>query len=429
MIARLFKYLPFIVAAFFGGMIASWFGRKAPEPTGLLAPPALAYAQLRVPTVEVTQTPTAARFRLGGYVEPRNFVRLTAQQPGRIAYIAGQEGEHVRAGQLVAALDDDAIRPQYRAAWAALGAEMAAQQNAQTQLYQKLYGPRQPSLGGPGYDAYERYATPFYNMFQSFMGNGGGFPGFSPGGGGGPGGGPPMMTQDQAQRSWSAVNNARADYERQQAGLAGAQARVDELDQQLRNRRSIAPYNSVIMMRHVRVGDVVQPGQPLVDIADTDQLDVRVELPAHLVGNLKIGDQIPVSLSNANVWAAVSQIFPGANPAQRTVTVKLALQQGAAAAPGMYALVWFAQPGGGGPSASAPSIPTSAIAWRGSLPIAFVVSNTGAADMRILRLGEATGDRTAVLSGLQTGEKILANPNPNQRSGESVLGGMNGGGG
>ena len=32
------------------------------------------------------------------------------------------------------------MQPQYRAAWAALSGEMAQSENAQTQLYQKLYG-------------------------------------------------------------------------------------------------------------------------------------------------------------------------------------------------------------------------------------------------------------------------------------------------
>jgi RND family efflux transporter MFP subunit len=264
-------------------------------------------------------------------------------------------------------------------------------------------------MGGPGYDAYERAFTPFYNMFQSFMGNN--MPAV---------GSPPMMTHSQAERGPSAANNARADYERQQAALVASQSRIDALDQRLRDRRSIAPYDAVVMSRHVRVGDVVQPGQPLVDLANTDQLDLRVEAPADLALNVKVGDRLPVSLDSANVWAVVSQIFPGANDASHTVTIKAALPPGAAAAPGMYGLAWMAQPGGGGESAVAPGIPQSAIVYRGSLPAAFVVNPDGTAQMRILRLGDSTGDRVAVLSGLQIGEKVIAHPQPDLKSGDSL---------
>jgi RND family efflux transporter MFP subunit len=406
--------LPIILAAVIGGVVANWLANRpqSASQTGDYAP-APALLGVAVPLVEATPMASAARYKLGGRVEPRNVVRLTAQQPGRVAFLAGQEGDRVAAGAIVAALDDDALRPEYRSAWAALSGDMAAQQNAQTQLYQQLYGQRQPTMGGPGYDAYERMVTPFYNMFQSFMR---GAPG-----GGGPGGGAPMMSQAQAQRSPSAVNNARADYERQQAALVASQARLDSLDQKLRDRRSIAPYASVIMARHVRVGDEVQPGQPLVDLADPDALDLRIEAPADLALNLKVGDQLPVSLDHSNLWAVVSQIFPGADPVRHTVTIKAALPSGATAAPGMYGLAWIAQPGGGGQSATAPGIPQSAIVYRGSLPAAFVVTPQGEAEMRILRLGEASDDRIAILSGLQIGEKVVAHPAPDLKSGDSLF--------
>ncbi|MGO9392345.1 efflux RND transporter periplasmic adaptor subunit [Rhodoblastus sp.] len=406
MLSSLIRALAFFLAALAGGFVVLWLGGH-PQQNQPPIPPAAAgmFFSPQAPVVEVTQMPTAARFKLGGYVEARNFVRLTAQGPGRVTFVAGQEGERISAGNTVVALDDDALRVEYRSAWAALSGDMAAQQNAQTQLYHSLYGARQSPMGGPGYDAYERLFTPFYNMMQPFMG-----------------GGAPMQSQAQQQHSFPAMNNARADYERQQAGLVASQARIDALDQQLRNRRSVAPYAAVLMTRHVRVGDVVQPGQPLVDLADPDQLDLRVEVPANLAVNMKIGDQLPVSLSDANVWAVVSQIFPAANTLQHTVTVKAALPPAAPAAPGMYGLAWVAQPGGGGQSETAPFLPNGAIAYRGSLPVAFVVNGAGAVEMRILRLGEVSGDKTAVLSGLQPGEHVVAHPEPDLKSGDSVFG-------
>lgn len=409
MFSLLIRALPVVVAAVLGGLIAVWLsghgsGGQAPPPGGY----APAFFGPLVPVVDAKPMPSAARFKLGGSVEARNVVHLTAQQPGRVAFIAGEEGARVAAGSLVVSLDDDALRPQYRQAWAGLSGDMAAQQNAMTQLYQQIYGQRQPTMGGPGYDAYDRMFTPFYNMFQSFMG-------------GQPGAGAwPMMSQAEAQHSPSAVNNARADYERQQAALVGSQAKLDILDQQMRDRRSIAPFASVIMNRFVRVGDIVQPGQPLVDLADPDQLDLRVEVPADLALHVKVGDQLPVSLDGANVWAIVSQIFPGADAQRHTVTVKAALPPGAPAAPGMYGLAWVAQPGGGGQEATAPSIPASAIVYRGSLPAAFVVGADGSADMRILRLGEASGDNVAVLSGIQSGERVVAHPAPELKSGDPL---------
>lgn len=411
MLSAVLKAFSFILAAIVGGLVVSWLSPHQPpvavqtrtESTSGFLPNSL--------VTTVTQMPAAERVRLGGYVEPRNSVRLTAQAPGRVVYVAGAEGDRLSAGQLVVALDDDMLQAQYRGAWASLSGEMANSQNAQTQLYQKLYGPRTSPMGGPLYDAYDRASVPLYNMAQSFMG---GLFGNSL----------PMQTQQQGQRDWSVLNNARADYEGRMAALAGAQAQVDVLDAQFRDRRSLAPFASAIINRHVRVGDIVQPGQPLMDLSDADQLDLRIEVPLSALPALKLGDQIPITLDNVNLWAPVSQIFPAATEGQHTVTVKLALPAGAPAAPGMYALAWVAQPGGGSPSALAPAIPASAIVRRGSLPVAFVVDRRGVAEMRVLRLGETQGSGTAVLSGLEAGELVVTQPSSTLKSGDYLTGGQ-----
>jgi RND family efflux transporter MFP subunit len=242
----------------------------------------------------------------------------------------------------------------------------------------------------------------------------------APGGGApySPFGGPnaPLMTQQQQQRSYPAINNARADYERELAGMVGSQARIDELDARMRDRRSISPRQGVILRRFVRLGDIVQPGQPIADIGDVDALDVRIEAPIAQVEQIRMNDPVPVTVNAINLWATVRQIYPAAEGQQRTVTVKLALPQGVAAAPGMYARAWIAQPGGGGLT---PAIPSNAIAYRGSLPVAFVSTAHGV-DMRILRLGDSMGDRTAVLSGLMAGERVLVNPPPDLKAGEAL---------
>ena len=423
MLSKLVNFAGFLAAAAIGGGIVAWVGNHGaprPAPGGHGAGAPVQPVVPTVPLVEVGRMPAAARLKLGGYVEPRNTARLTAQAPGRVVFVAGQEGDRVSAGQLVVGLDADALAPEYRSAWAALAGDMAAQQNAQTQLYQGLYGPRNATMGGPGYDAYEKMFTPFYNMAQGFFGSM--MPGM--GGANSPFGSlGPLMTQGQQQRSWSTLNNLRADYERQQAGLVASQARIDGLDQRLRDRRSIAPYGAVLMTRHVRVGDVVQPGQPLADLADVDRLDVRLEVPTNLVAQLKPGDMVPISLANTNLWAPITQIHPAADRAQRTVSVKLELPAGAPAAPGMYALAWINQASGNGPSASAPAVPLEAVVHRGSQPLAFVVDGNGRAEMRILRLGDVTGDRVAVLSGLVPGERVVARPAPNLKSGDTIFAG------
>jgi len=372
-----------------------------------------AVAERQEPAVgvtEVVQQSLESRMKVGGYVEPRQIVHLNAQGAGKVVYVYGREGQIVQPGQVVIGLDEDRQLAEYRTAWAKLSGEMSASQNAQVQLRNKLYGPTVSPMGGPGYDAYERMTVPFYNMMNRvapFMG------------------GSPMMPQSEQQFSVMALNQARADYERQQAALVATQGGIDHVESALRDRRSIAPFPAVILGKHVDLGDTVQPGQVQVDLADVNSLDLRLEVPARLVSELTPNSLIPVVLDgNVTVDAMVDQIFPAANSAQHTVTVKLALPPGVPAAPGMYAMALLPEPHAPGEVISAPVIPASALVYRGSLPSVFAVGADGKAELRVIRIGERQGDRVVVLSGLKAGDKVVKAPTEGMRSGSSLTGGQ-----
>jgi RND family efflux transporter MFP subunit len=357
---------------------------------------------------EVAQQRLLARTPMGGYVEPLQVVHLTAQMGGRIAYIAGREGVPVMAGQVVVGLDEERLISDYRAAWAHLSGEMSGIQNAQVQLYNKLNGPTTSPMGGPAYDAYDRSTVPFYNAMRSVV------PFF---------GGAPMQAQSDQQRSYANRSQARSEYERQQASVVASQAKIDAIESQMRDHRSIAPFAAVILAKHVNVGDVVTPGQALMDIAQTDRLHLKIEVPARLVTELRSGMVVPVVIDgNATLDGLVDQIFPAANPSQHTVTVKIVLPSDAPVAPGMYASALLPEPPVAGQAVNAPVIPASAIVYPGSLPSVFAIGRDGKAELRVVRLGERQGDRVIVLSGLQTGEKVVTTPPQNMRSGDPVAG-------
>lgn len=366
-------------------------------------------AEPPVGMTEVVQQSMVSRMKVGGYVEPAQVVHLTAQGAGKVVYLSGREGQVLQPGQVVVGLDEERQMADYRAAWARLSGDMSEIQNAQVQLRSKLYGPTTSPMGGPAYDAYDRATVPFYNMFNQAM------PFF---------GGAPMQAQSQQQQSYMARNQARADYEKQQAALVAGQSSIDQVEAALRDRRSIAPFQAVILGKHVDLGDTVQPGQVLVDIANVDQLDLRVDVPARMVSELEPNSMIPVVLDgNVTINAMVDQIFPAANENQHTVTVKLALPPGAPAAPGMYATALMPEPHSPGEIVSAPVIPSSAIVYRGSLPSVFAVGPDGKAELRVIRTGEAHGGRVVVLSGLKVGDRIVTTPTDSMRSGSSLAGG------
>jgi len=356
---------------------------------------------------EVVQQRLLSRTPMGGYVEPVQIARLVAQTGGRVAYIAGREGLPVMAGQVIIGLDEERLVPDYRAAWASLSGEMSSIQNAQVQLYNKLYGPTTSPMGGSAYEAYDRFTVPFYNAMRGMT------PFF---------GGAPLQSQGDAQRSFANRSQARSEYERQQASVVAAQAKIDAIEAQMRDHRSISPFPAVIVAKHVNVGDVVNPGQPLVDVAQTDRLHLRVEVPSRLVTELRTNMVVPVVLDgDTTIDGLVDQIFPTANKTQHTVTAKILLPADAPAAPGMYASALLPEPPVDGRMIHEPVVPVSAIVYPGSLPSVFAIGRDGKAELRVVRLGERQGDRIVVLSGLRTGEKVVTSPPQNMRSGDPVF--------
>jgi RND family efflux transporter MFP subunit len=381
--------------------------RQSEEPKSM--GPAAPVAQIEV--TDVVQQKLVTRTKLGGYVEPRQVVHMTAQSGGRVVYVAGREGAEVMPGQVVLGLDEDRLMADYRSAWAHLAGEMSAIQNAQVQLYNKVNGQTTSPMGGPMYDAYERASVPMYNAFQQMM------PMF---------GGGQMLPQSAQQNSYAVKSQARSDYERQQAALVAAQSKIDVLETSLRERRVIAPYPAVILAKFVNLGDVVQPGQALVDLAQTNQMNLKLEVPSRLITELSQGMVVPVVLDgNVTVDGMVEQIYPAASNTQHTVTVKVALPPNAPAAPGMYASALLAEPAVAGEVVSTPVIPVTSLVYRGSLPSVFAVNADGKVELRVIRIGDVQGDRVVVLSGVSAGEKVVTKPSQTMRTGDSIYGSVN----
>ncbi|HHO69052.1 MAG TPA: efflux RND transporter periplasmic adaptor subunit, partial [Gammaproteobacteria bacterium] len=204
--------------------------------------------------------------------------------------------------------------------------------------------------------------------------------------------------------SGTALNQA---YSQMQA----AQSQIEQIDAKLRDARSFAPFDGVIVRKLVEVGDTVQPGQPLIEYADLTYLQVQVDVPVRLLRGLKKGMLVPVKLDvgDVRVQARVAQIFPSADELRHTVRVKFDLPVNVPGGPGMYAEVMVPDPDAG--QGEVPVIPTSAVLWRGSLPAVYVATDDNRAELRLIRLGDYVGNnQVAVLSGLRVGERIYAVP-------------------
>jgi len=332
---------------------------------------------------------------LAGTVIPFKDVTLSAQIPGRIEFIAGNEGQNFESGQVLVTIDDDDLLAQRRQAMAELSNADSAIRNAQMQYSRELISPqskninRSPGMGMP---------SMFDQFFTRGMGNQMGY------------GNPAMDRQADLYTRGTAVSQA-------QASMIRSRSKLEEVDARLRDTRAIAPFAGQIVKKLVEVGDTVQPGQALLKYADTHVLQLKVDVPARLMPGIQAGMVVGARLDvgNTRTEARVAQIFPMADVQRHTVTVKFDLPEGIYAGPGMYAEVNV--PDVNAPARKLVRIPVSALRNRGSLPAVFLVNNENKTELRYVRLGEKDAGMVAVLSGLSDNDRILANPSRHTRAG------------
>ena len=335
--------------------------------------------------ITVPGVPVGATVSLGGTVVPIKDVTFSAQIPGRIESIAGEEGDLFEEGAELIAINDDDLLAKRRAAWANLANSEAALRNAGVQYSREWISPyggeQNDAMGGLG-----SMMKSFTNPMQGMMGTGS-----SPG----------YDRYAQRYQYGTQVEQARSQ-------LAAARASIEEIDTKIRDAKSVAPFKGVITKKLVEVGDPVQPGQPLLKFADISQLQIRVEVPARLMPGVKKGMVVPARLDvgDIDIQARVVQIFPIADPDRHTVTVKLELPPGVPGGAGMYAEVIITDVNA--KVRDLPVVPKNALVWRGSLPGIYVMNEQNKRELRLVRTGDEVGlDGVAILSGLRIGERIF----------------------
>ncbi len=343
--------------------------------------------------VTVQASSAASAVTLGGTVVAYKQVTLTAQIPGRIDMIAGTEGDKFKKDDILVAIDDSQLLAKRREVLSQISAAQSQIANARVQYDREILSPQDRSIsrsGGMGMPGMfdQMFTQPFA---QSFM----------PGNYGGN-----RWVDERANLYARGTQLSQAESQ-----LAAARSQLEQIDAKLRDTRSFAPFDGVIIKKMVEKGDTVQPGQPLVEYADLTYLQVQVNVPVRLMGGLKKGMLVPVRIDvgNVRVNARVAQIFPTADPVRHTVVVKFDLPVGVPGGPGMYAEVMV--PEESSDKQDVPVIPDSAVLWRGSLPAVYVATPDNGTELRLIRLGDyVSNNQVAVLSGLKVGERIYAVP-------------------
>lgn len=337
---------------------------------------------------ESSETPTVV---ISGSVVPFKEVTLAAQLPGRVKFIAGIEGELFEAGTTLVALDEDELLAKRSSAYAQLAAADAEMRNAGVQYSRELWSPQSSNAPG-GMAIPNLFDQMFTRPAENFIGQ-----------------------RDRGAERSADLYASSTRMEQARSAMLRAQSEIRAIDAKLRDAKSLAPFDGVIVEKFVEEGDTVQPGQPMLKFADVTWLQIDVDVPARLAQGLEPMMVLPNAATFDDhpepVAVRVAQIFPMADVQRYTVKVKLDIPQGVSK-PGMYAKVLLPDTTGP-PRSQLPVIPSTAIRYRGSLPVVYIQNEEGLPELRMIRQGKRLDNgMTMVLSGVAPGDRVYPNPGP-----------------
>ncbi len=327
---------------------------------GAVALPAQAQAPL-VPTVVLQAKAVGTAYALDGVVQAVKQSTISAQATGRIATLLVKAGDPIRAGQVLATIDDREA--------------MAGVQRSQAQVSQA--------------DAELRNVQSHLERTRDL--------------------------QEKGFVSKAALDTALAQYQGGVALRDQARAAANQTALAQGFTRVNAPYDGYVLQTHAEAGDLSVPGKPLLTVYAPQPLRAVVQVPGSRAQVVRMATQTVVQVDNAQgepIWIApVSRsAVPSADPVSQTTEWRLELpaKDSANLVPGQQVRARFSTADTG--AATTLVLPPAAIVRRGELTAVYVAHARGFS-LRAVRLGAQQGaDGVAVVAGVQAGDAVALDP-------------------
>lgn len=295
----------------------------------------------------VQSIPTVQWFELEAIIEAVNQATISAQTSGRIKRIAFDVNDYVQQGQIVVQLVDTEQRAALRQTQAQVVQTQAQSKDAQLALQRakKLHA--------------------------------------------------------QGSLSQGRLDSAKAQSKSTAAAVKAAKALFDRAQEQLSYTQIRAPYSGIVKARHVEVGEMVNPGKPVMTGLSLSKLRAVADVPQRFAPQLKKQQDFKV-LADGEVFPAEKVVvFPYGDPRSHTFKVRVDINaEDKSIFPGMWVKLQI--PTG---EQKMMLIPESAVIRKGELSAVFVQRN-GNYLLRQVRLGSKRDQKFEVLSGLREGETI-----------------------
>ena len=326
-----------------------------------------------------------------GYVVAQRKAALAAKATGRLVWLGVEEGSRIRAGEVIARLEnrDTTAALQQAVAGVALATANVEQARAELNDAGRSFR-RQQELIGQGIVARADFDA----------------------------------AEARYQRAKAAMASAEASRKVSEAAQLGA--RVSDDYTQIRS-----PFDAVVLTKNADVGDIVTPlgaaanaKASVVTIADLGSLQVEADVSESNLAKVRTGQPCEIQLdafTDVRFPGAVHAVVPTADRSKATVMVKVRFRdRDPRILPEMSAKVAFLERA----TTQAEQRPKiainpAAVATRNNRSVVYVIQGDKVKETPVT-LGAKVGDLVEVLAGVKVGDKVVTKPLDKLKDGSGI---------
>jgi RND family efflux transporter MFP subunit len=336
----------------------------------------------------------SAVLNASGYVVARRRATVSSKMTGKVIDVLIEEGHPVKAGQIVAHLDDTQARAALNLADAQLAASRKSFAEDEAKLKEaELNLQRRESL-----------------LEERVVGK---------------------AEVDDAQ---SVVDSTKARIAYSQQQISVAERQVDLQKANLDDTVVRAPFAGVVISKDAQPGEMISPVSAgggftrtgIGTIVDMTSLEIEVDVNETYINRVEPGQKVDATLDAYPDWripAHVITTIPSADRQKATVKVRIAFEAlDPRILPDMGVKVSFlkeAPPRGQSPGVPSVTVPKTAMRSLDGKAIVFVL-NEDRVERRAVKVGLESGDRVEVLSGLRAGERVVIDGPQTLKDGDKV---------
>jgi RND family efflux transporter MFP subunit len=343
----------------------------------------------KVPVVKVTSVTTVypsqadAILTASGYVVAQRQAAVASKATGRLEYLAVEEGDKVKKGQIIAQLERDDVEAALLQARASLEVAKALLNENEAELQDAtLHYGRQKNLLADRVISQSEFD----------------------------------LAEARYKRAQAAVASARAQIEMAKAAVKAAEVDVE-------NTNIRAPFDGTVLTKNADVGEMVAPFAAsansrgtVVTIADMNSLEVEADVSESNIQRVQEGQSCEIILDafpEHRYPGYVHKIVPTADRTKATVLTKIRfVERDEKVLPEMSAKVNFLSKSLKESTNSIEpfkAIPESAVTEKDGRKVVFVVRDNTVTETPVL-VGKKFGDLIEIQDGVALGLKVVLNP-------------------